>query len=152
MGLIPRTHDPLHFPPFGIVIKSFMDTLNLPSFTLGIPIWYLDRPTLPLTPQIMLIPIQSIETMLHPPPSAPKTTPVSIPSPPPPKKTGEKAPKVMTEARPSPACSLCDVQGHATQNCLNFPILHTHMLTIAKTDDILVINVLALPVVKNKAF
>ena len=89
--------------------------------------------------------------MLHPPPGTPMTNPVSTPAPPPINKIGGWVPKAMTKPCPSPACDLSNVQAHASQICLDFPLLHTHMCIVAKTNDILVLNVPALPTMKNNS-
>ena len=91
-----------------------MATLNLPSFTLGIPMWYLDPPTPLPTPPIVLTPIQPIEMMSQPPPSTKMTAYVSTIVPPRSTKTGGKTPKTTTEPHPPLACDLCNVQGHMT--------------------------------------
>ena len=70
-----------------------MATLNLPNFTLRIPMWYLKPPTPILMPQLVLNPVQPIEMDYYPPvgplnmPFMPKTAP------PLPKKVGERPPK-----------------------------------------------------------
>ena len=59
------------------MIKPVMATLNLPKFTLGIPVWYLDPPTQPPMPEVVLTPMQLIVVESHPPlsPQKPSTTP-----------------------------------------------------------------------------
>ena len=104
-----------------------MATLNLPIFTLEILVWYHDPPTQPSVPQLVLTLVQPIETLSCLPPIPSKNTPISTLVPRHPKKAGVKAAKATTKPRPAPPCMLCDTQGHATQNCPELPILHTHM-------------------------
>ena len=128
-----------------------MATLNLPNFTLGISMWYLDPPTQPSVPQVVLNPIQSIETLsrLHPGPS--KTHPISKPAPPPPNNTWGKATKAMTEPRPAPPYALYDIKVHATQNCLDLPIVCTHMDDMDTSNGTPVVIVPDPSTVKNKS-
>ena len=100
---------PFLSPPSSIVSNPIMDTFNLPGFTLGIPVWYLDPPTPHPTPHIVLTPIQPIEMESHPPPSPSKTSFIPKPSPPLPKKDLGKSTKVTTEPRPNLPCTLCDI-------------------------------------------
>ena len=59
--------------------------------------------------------------------------------------------KAKTEPCLNPICSLYDIEGHATQNCPNLPLLCTHMDTIVDTNDAPVVNVPDPLVVKNKS-
>ena len=63
-----------------------MATLNLPNFTLGIPMCYLDRLAQPPIPQVVLIPVQPIAVESHPPPGPQKPTTTFTPAPPHPKR------------------------------------------------------------------
>ena len=81
------------FLPSGILSKSILETHNLQDFTLGVPVWYLEPPTVPMRPQDVLPHVQPIEMMLHLPPGPSKTPLVSRPTPLPPTETGGKATK-----------------------------------------------------------
>ena len=128
-----------------------MATLNLHGFTLGIHVWYLNPPTPPLNAQIMMNPINPIETILHPNLGIKMNSSVSIATPHFSTKTEDKTLKPSIEPYPPPTCSLCDVQGHVTQHCTSFPILCTHMHTVVETDDAPFVNVPTIPMVKNKS-
>ena len=67
------------------------------------------------------------------------------------KESWGKAAKEMTEPRPTPTCTLCDIQGHATQNCMELHLLRTHMDGIEETDGAPVVTILDPRVVKNKS-
>ena len=114
-GSFPVYMIPFLFPPFEIVSKPVMTTLNLTIFTLGIPVWYLEPLIPPPMPQVVLNPVQPIDTLSHPPPSPPKTPSIPTLASPPLKKARSKSSKVVVEPRPTPPCALCDVHGHATQ-------------------------------------
>ena len=76
--------------------KSVLVTHNIQDFPLGVPMWYLEPPTLPLRPQDVLTHVQPIEMMLHLPLGPSKTPPISRPTPLPPTKTRGKATKATT--------------------------------------------------------
>ena len=72
---------PFLFLPSNIMSKPVIDTLNLLGFTLDVPLWYLDPPTPPLNPQIMLKQVQTIKKVSDPPPVTQSTTPTATFSP-----------------------------------------------------------------------
>ena len=84
------------FLPFKIMSNYVLETRNLQYFTLGDPVWYLEPPTLPLSPQDVLTHIHPIAMMLHLPSGPSKTPPISRPTPLPPTETGGKATKATT--------------------------------------------------------
>ena len=43
----PLHGDPYAFPCFGNVVPPMMATLNLPRFTVGLPIWFFSTPVVP---------------------------------------------------------------------------------------------------------
>ena len=86
------------FLPFGIVSKYVLETHNLQDFTLGVPVWYLEPPTLPLRPQDVLTHVQPIEMMLHLPLGPSNTPPISRHAPLYPIETGGKDTKTTTNS------------------------------------------------------
>ena len=99
----------------------------------------------------MLTLVQPIETMLYPCPGPRKTTHVSTPTPPPPKKVRGNATKEMAEPHSTPTCALYDIQGHATQKFLDLTLLHTHMDAMGENDSVPAVTILDPRVVKNKS-
>ena len=72
-------------------------------------------------------------------------------TPPPPKKAGGKAAKETKEPCLDPPCTLCNIQGHATQNFPEFSILSTHMDAMDTSDETPIVTILDMPMVKNKS-
>ena len=77
--------------------KPVMATLSLPNFTLGIPVWYLDPPTQPAMPEVVLTPVQPIVVESHPPLGPHKPTVAPILALPQPKRARGKNTKATTE-------------------------------------------------------
>ena len=104
--------------------KSVLSTCNLQDFTLGVHVWYLEPPTLPLRPQDVLTPVQPFEMMLHLPPGPSKTLPVSNPAPLPPTETGGKATKTTTNTIYMISSTSCPSVSLAMEDPLGIPQHH----------------------------
>ena len=113
-----------------------MVTLNILGFKLGLDFLYLRPPNQPPTLHVVLKPVQPIDTTNHTPLGVPKVAPST--SPPPTKnKNGGNAgsvtplanknktmnPSSTSSTRSPTPCALCDIPGHTTHICLDFPIL-----------------------------
>ena len=114
-----------------------MGTLSLPNLTLGIPFWYIDPPaaTPPGHPKpyLALTPVQPVPLTSSGPPAPPQGPTPVVPAP---GKKGkarkgasnpdQAAPTTPTRPRPpkpSIQCALCNIVGHATHMCPEFPHL-----------------------------
>ena len=71
--LVPSQEEPFVFPSFGNVGPPLMDTLSLPGFTIGIPVWLFSIPVIPIPPCISDVdsPSQEHQPLVNPPPSSP---------------------------------------------------------------------------------
>jgi hypothetical protein len=122
----PLTQIPFFYPPPGVEAFQVAATLTLPNMVLAIPVWYLHPPEMVPRPQAglpMTIPVLTPNT-----PTAPilptSLTPI-LPNPPA-TAGGRRAKKEPTAPRPPcipPPCTLCDREGHQTNNCPSLPEL-----------------------------
>ena len=128
-----------------------MATLKLPNFTLGILVWYLDPPTQPPIPQVVLTLVQPIAVNSHPPPGPQKPTIASAPTPPHPKRARGKNVKANTGPRQIPPCAICEEQGHPTQNCPKIPLIRTHLDAMDTTKNLPMVELPSKPIVRNKS-
>jgi hypothetical protein len=122
----PLTQIPFFYPPPGVEAFQVAATLTLPNMVLAIPVWYLHPPEmvprrhagLPMT--IPVLTPTPLNTPILPTP----TTPI-LPTPPA-TTGGRRAKKEPTAPRPPripPPCTLCDKEGHQTNNFPSLPEL-----------------------------
>ena len=151
---IDNSSSPFHtilflFPLLGVMSKPVMTTLNLPNFTLGIPMWYLDPPAQPPMPQVVLTPMQPIAVESHPPPSPQKPTTTPAPIPPHPKRAKGKNAKATTEPQQTLPCIVCKEQGHPTQNFPKIPMIHAHLDAMDTNENLPMVELPSTPTVKT---
>jgi hypothetical protein len=111
----PLTQIPFFYPPPSIEAFQVAATLTLPNMVLAIPVWYLHPPEMVPHPQAGL-PMTIL--VLTP------TTPI-LPTPPATAggRRQKKEPTAPCPARIPPPCTLCDKEGHQTNNCPSLPEL-----------------------------
>ena len=129
--------------------KPVMATLSISKFTLGILVWYLDTPTQPLIPQVVLTLVQPIAVESHPPPGL--QNPTLAPAPPHPERAKGKDAKATTKPRSILPCVVFKVQGHPTQNCPEIHIIRAHMDAMDTTENLSILELPTAPIVRNKA-
>ena len=134
---------PFLFPPLGVTSKIVMATLNLPNFTLVIPVWYLDPSAQPPMPQVVLTPIQPIAVESHPPRSPEKPTTTPAPAPPDPKRARGKNTKANAEPRQILPCTICEEQGHPIPNCPKIPMIRVHLDAMDTTENLPMVDLLS---------
>jgi hypothetical protein len=108
------------YPPPGIEAFQVATTLTLLNIVLAIPVWYLHP--LDMVPQLSLPPPKEGIPMM-----IPILTPTTSPLTNPPATTGGKR-KKKEPTSPLPPCiplpfTLCEKEGHQTNNCLSLPEL-----------------------------
>jgi hypothetical protein len=114
----PLTQIPFFYPPPGVEYFQVAATLTLPNMVLAIPVWYLHPPEMVPCPQAgipMTIPVLTPTTL---------NTPI-LPTPPA-TAGGRRRTKDPIAPRPPripPPCTLCDKEGHQTNNCPSLPEL-----------------------------
>ena len=99
----------------------------------------------------MLTPVQPIAVESHPPPSPHKPTAAPTPTSPQPKRARGKNTKATAEPRQVPPCAICKQQGHTTQNCPEILVIHAHLDAMDMNENIPVVELPTMPLVKNKA-
>jgi hypothetical protein len=114
----PLTQIPFFYPPPGVEAFQVAATLTLPNMVLAILVWYLHPPEMIPRPQAglpMTIPVLT--------PNAP-TTPI-LPTPPVifGGRRAKKEPTAPLPLRIPPPCTLCDKEGHQTNNFPSLPEL-----------------------------
>jgi hypothetical protein len=114
----PLTQIPFFYPPPGVESFQVAATLTLPNMVLAIPVWYLHPPKMVPRPQAGL-PM----TILVLTPNAP-TTPI-LPTPPVTAggRRANKEPTAPLPLRIPPPCTLCNKEGHQTNNFPSLPEL-----------------------------
>jgi hypothetical protein len=115
----PLTEIPFFYPPLGIEAFQVAAMLTLPNMVLAIPVWYLHPPE--MVPQPSLPPQEGI------PMTIPILTPITPPLTNPPATAGgrrkKKEPTTPLPPRIPPPCTLCEKEGHQTNNCPSLPKL-----------------------------
>ena len=128
-----------------------MATLNLPNFTLGIPMCYQDPPAQNSMPQVVLTSVQPIAVESHPPPSLQTPTTVPAPAPPHSKRARGKNAKATAEPQQIPPCAICEEQGHPTQNFPDIPMIYVHLDAMDTNENLPMVELPSAPTVKNKS-
>jgi hypothetical protein len=111
----PLTQIPFFYPPPGIEAFQVAATLTLPNMVLAIPVWYLHPPEMVPHPQEGLPMKISVLT---------PTTPI-LPTPPAivGGRQKKKEPTAPLPLRIPPPCTLCEKEGHQTNNFPSLPEL-----------------------------
>jgi hypothetical protein len=117
------TQIPFFYPPPGVQAFQVAATLTLPNMVLAIPVWYLHPPEMvpqpSLPPQMEGIPM-TIPILT---PTIPSTPPLTnLPA----TAGGRRKKKEPTAPLPpciQPPCTLCEKDGHQTNNCPSLPEL-----------------------------
>ena len=95
--------------------------------------------------------MQPISVESHPTPDPQKPTTSPAPTLPHPKRARGKNVKATAEHQQIPPCTVCEEQGHPTQNCLEIPIIWTHLDAMDRTKNLPMVELPSGPIARNKS-